>query len=278
MSDPAPAPKLQRTDGLGKASLIAYAGVTRLERLHQAGAAKIRLPHSYRGGTMDVVLINTSGGLTGGDRLDWRVTLGPNAQAVVTTQACERVYRALGEPARVSVALDVGPGARLDWLPQETILYNGSGLERRFEASVADDGVLLIVEPVLLGRLAHGEKVHHTDFHDRWRVRRGGKLTFAEDTRFDGAVGPILERRAALGGRAAFASVVLISREAEACLDPVLARLSAVDGDCCGGASAFDGKLICRLIAQDGMRLRRTLTDVLTLMRGGLGMPRLWTN
>jgi urease accessory protein len=227
---------------------------------------------------MDVVLINTSGGLAGGDQLAWRVTLGPGAQAVVTTQACERAYRSLGEPAKVSVALDVGAGARLDWLPQETILYNRSGLERRVEASVAEDGALLIVEPVLLGRLAHGERVRQAAFHDRWRIRRGGRLVFAEDTRFEGEVGAALARPAALGGRAAFASVILISSEAETWLAPVRERLHGLAGDCCGGASAYDGKLICRLVAQDGLRLRRALIEVLTVLRGGLGMPRLWTN
>jgi urease accessory protein len=246
--------------------------------LHQAGAAKIRLPHSHRGEVMDVVLINTSGGLAGGDRLGWEVTLGPGAQAVVTTQACERAYRTLGERAGVSVALEVGAGARLDWLPQETIIYNGSGLERRFEAAVAEDGVLLIVEPVLLGRLAYGERVDHAAFHDRWRIRRGNRLVFAEDTRLEGQVGSVADRAATLGGCAAFASVILISPKAERWLEPVRARLSGIDGDCCGGASAYDGKLICRLLAQDGMRLRRTLIEVLTVLRDGLGMPRSWAN
>ncbi len=278
MTKAPPIPGHQRSDGRGEVAFFAEGGDTRLARLHQSGAAKIRLPRRRRGEAADVVLINTSGGLAGGDTMGWRVTLGPGAQAVVTTQACERAYRTLGDPARVSVRLEVGAGARLDWLPQESILYDGSGLTRSFEAAVEDDGALLIVEAVLLGRLAHGETVRRAAFHDRWRIRRGGRLAFADDTRFDGAAGTTLARAAALGGGAAFATVIVISQEAERWLAPVRRRLSALDGDGCCGASAFDGRLICRLIAQDGLRLRRLLIDVLTVVRGGQGVPRLWTN
>jgi urease accessory protein len=250
---------------------------TALKHLHQSGAAKIRLPHRHGRAAMEAVLINTSGGLAGGDRLDWGVEVEPGAQAVVTTQACERAYRSLGDAARVTVSLTVGAGGRIDWLPQETILYDDSALERRLDADVGSGGTLLVAEAVLLGRLAHGERVRNATFHDRWRIRRGGRLVFAENTRLDGQVDAIAARAATLGGAAAYATVLLLAEETQRLLEPVRARLSG-HNDIFSGASAFDGKLICRIVAQDGLQLRRVLTPVLEVLRGGLGLPRVWTN
>lgn len=277
MTAPAVAVRLQRTEGEGRIRFRTRDGLTALERLHQAGAAKIRLPHGHGRRAMEAVLINTSGGLAGGDRLDWRVDLGAGAEAAITTQACERAYRSLGEPAKVGVSLHVGAGARLDWLPQETILYDGSALERRLEADVAPGGTLLVCEAVLLGRLAHGERVRTAWFRDRWRIRRGGRLVFAEETRLDGPVEQIAARAATLGGGAAYASILLLTDDPHRLLDAARTALDAAD-DATGGASAFDGKLICRMVAQDGLRLRRTLIPLLTALRGGLGLPRVWTN
>ena len=271
----AAAPRLQRTEGEARIEVFRRGSVTALGGLHQSGAAKIRLPRSHGRATLEAVLINTSGGLAGGDRIDCRVQVGENASAVVTTQACERAYRTLGETARVNVTLTVEAGARLDWLPQETILYDRSSLTRRLEADVAPGGTLLVVEAVLLGRLAHGETVRETAFRDRWRIRRGGKLIFAEDTRLDGPVDVVTACAATLSGGAAYATLVLITDDPAPLLDSVRPLLSRSD-DVIGGASAFDGKLICRMIGQDGLKLRRTLVPVLAALRGGLGLPRVW--
>ena len=269
-----PEPRLQRTEGEGRASFLTRDGKTALATLHQGGAAKIRLPRA-RGIEAEAVLINSSGGLAGGDQMRWRIEAGAGARVVVTTQACERAYRTLGETARVEVDLTVGAGARLDWLPQETILYDRSALARTLSAQIAPGGTLLVCEPVLLGRLAHGETVRAAHFHDRWRIRRGGVLVLAEDTRLDGEVDRIAARAATLGGGAAYASLALITDDPEPFLLPVRQALEADDG-AFGGASAFDGKLICRLVAQDGQKLRRSLIPILKALRGGLDLPRSW--
>jgi len=271
-------PGLQRTEGDGRITFKAVDGATALERLHQGGAAKVRLPRSHGRRALEAVLINTSGGLAGGDRLDWAIDAGPDAQAVITTQACERAYRSLGDAARIGVSLRVGEGARLDWLPQETILYDGASLERRLEAEVAPGASLLVCEAVLLGRLAHGERVRAAHFRDRWRIRRGGRLVFAEETRLDGPVDRIARHAATLGGGAAYASILLLTDDPSALLDPVRAALYTAADDVVGGASAFDRTLFCRMVAQDGLGLRRALLPVLTVLRGGLGLPRVWTN
>jgi urease accessory protein len=262
---------LQRAAGAARLRVADEGGRTRLKTLFQQGSAKIR----FSGRSGDAIMINTAGGLAEGDRLSWRAELDDGARQTITTQACEKVYRATGadldEPSRVQTLLAVGAGARLDWLPQETILFDHARLERRLEADLAGDGELLALEAVVLGRRAMGESAARARLHDRWRVRRDGRVIFADDTRLQGAVAPTLEP-ALLDGAGAYASVLLAAGDAAAGLDAVRALLPKGSG-----ASAWDGKLFCRILAEDGRALRRALIPVLTVLRGGAPLPRLWT-
>ena len=141
--------------------------------LRQQGSAKCFLPRTHAEAT--AVFLNTAGGLTGGDRFAYAAEARAGARLTATTQAAERVYRAQpGETARVSGRVTLGAGARLDWLPQETILFDGGALDRRLEVDMAEDARLLAVEPLVLGRAAMGETVHEARFRDAWRLRRGG--------------------------------------------------------------------------------------------------------
>jgi urease accessory protein len=219
-------------------------------------------------------MINTAGGVTGGDRFDWRFEVGDGADCVALTQACEKAYRADAEPAQIRVNLAVGAGGRLDWLPQETILFDRARLERRFEADLTDDGRLLVIEAVILGRRAMGETAQGARLIDRWRVRRDGRLIFADAFRLapaSEATGP-----ARLEGAGAYALVLLLGADAESRLDRVRASLASIDAGAHGGVSAFDSKLICRILARDGAALRRALLPVMSVLRDGGAPPRLW--
>src|SRR4051812_16068060 len=152
-------PVLQRARGCGRIAVRAEGGQTRLAKLYQEGCGKIRLPRDARAEGLEAVLINSSGGLTGGDRMAWEAEVGPEARLTLTTQACERVYRARDGVAEQAVSLTVGADARLDWLPQETILFDGGALSRRLEADLAEGASLLAVEAVILGRTAMDETV-----------------------------------------------------------------------------------------------------------------------
>ena len=187
------------------------------------------------------------------------------------TQACEKIYRSAGGDAEVQVDLTVGQGASLEWLPQETILFDGSRLKRRFDIDVATGGRLLAVEAVLIGRRAMGETQARVWLKDRWRVRREGRLTFADDLLLDD---PLAHepRPALLGGATAVASLLMVGEDAEARLQPLRDVIGSV-----GAASAFDGKLFCRLLAADGLALRRALVPAIAVLRHGRPAPRLWT-
>lgn len=262
----------QRARGQGRLTAKPSTAGTRLDVLFQEGCAKIRLPKTFDG-TMEAVLINTAGGLTGGDRIEWDLKAGIGTRLTVTTQACERAYKAKASTATVETRIDVGAGARVDWLPQETILFDRAALGRRLEVDLAEDATFLAVEAILLGRKAMGERVQTGLFRDRWRIRRAGRLIHAEEACLAGEVAALSGEPAVLAGACAFATVLFCGRAAEAHLEPLRRLLGGVDG--C--VSHWQDKLIVRLIAPDGFALRKKLIPLISHLRGGAGVPKVWT-
>jgi urease accessory protein len=265
-------PTLQRARGCARIAVRAEDGRTRLARLFQDGCGKIRLPKDARATGLEAVLINTAGGVTGGDRLEWAAEAGDGARLTLSTQACEKVYRARDGAAEVRTALTLGEDAQIDWLPQETILFDGGALSRCLEVDLGPGARLLAAEAVVLGRTAMDETVRAGALSDRWRIRREGRLVFADDLRLDGPVAELAAKAPVLAGARAFASLLLVAEDAARFLAPLRAALGPL-----GGASAFDGKLFARVTAPDGFALRRALLPALTVLRDGAPLPRVWS-
>ena len=269
------APPAQRAAGLARLACANADGRTRLRRLYQDGSAKIRLP-AVSAGPLEAVLINTAGGLTGGDRLGWDVDVGPDASASITTQACEKIYRAASDHAQVRVKLTVGENGRIAWLPQETIVFDRAAFARTLDVELAAGAEALVLEATVFGRLAMGERAAQGTFRDRWRVRQDGFLIHAEDFRVGPDIAAIMARPAVAGGVIAVATLLLVSPRAEALLDPV----REIIGDR-GGASTWNvktsGKLLARLYAEDGYQLRQRLVPLVGLLNGRAGLPKLWS-
>jgi urease accessory protein len=263
---------LQRANGAGRIGVGTRDGRTVLATLYQEGCAKIRLPNTHSP-ALEAVLINTAGGLTGGDDLSWSVEAAPDARLALTTQACERVYRTTGPTARVETRLSVGAGAHVDWLPQETILFEDSALDRRIEIDLAEDASLTAIEAILLGRDAMGEEARHARLSDNWRIRRAGRLVHAEATRLSDH--PSFERDAPslLAGMRAFASLVHIAPNAERRLPSIRARLP---DDPRIAVSADGERLVIRAMAQSGLALRRMIVPIVADLSGAGSLPRLW--
>jgi urease accessory protein len=261
----------QRARGSGWLKAKRQGGRTRLDTFYQEGCAKVRLPETFDG-TMEAVLINTAGGLTGGDVLDWRFEAGEGTALTLTTQACEKVYKASGGTAAVETTVTVGAGSRVDWLPQETILFDNASLTRRLDVELADNAEFVAVEAVLLGRKAMGETMQTGLFRDRWRIRRAGRLIHAEETRLSGDIADLTQREAILSGNRAFATLLYCGPRAEALVTPLRALL-----DGAGGASQWQDKLVARIVAPDGFALRKILIPVISHLRQGASLPKVWT-
>ena len=278
--------RMQRAEGDGRIAVSFKQGRTRLDQLYQSGAAKIRLPDVHDGTHAEAVLINVSGGLTGGDRFSWATDLGADTSLCVTTQACEKIYRADYGYAEIKAELTLGENACLSWLPQEAILFQRSAVRRVIEADIAPTARLLILESAILGRAAFGETVTQTLLQDRWRIRIGGHLVHAEETKISGNPMQTTNGPARLNGMTAFASLVLIASDA-ARFVAQLRLLPNVDGAIFGFShlTTFQSsKLVARFAAKDGLTLRRVLIPAVELLNrsamnigGEFGsLPKVW--
>lgn len=234
-------------------------GMTRIKDLRQSGSMKLVFPHTYRS-DMEAVLVNTAGGITGGDRFSFRVDVGANAALTITTQAAERAYRAQkDEIGRVDTKISVKSGGRLNWLPQELILFERSALQRRLTLDLGAEGRLLMVEPVVFGRAAMPEVLRDVRFQDRIKITRAGVPIYVDGVDFSGDVTAQLARPAVANGAGAMASVVMVDPDAQSHLNPVRAML----GQSAGASLLAEDVLVIRLLAKDSFELRATLVPVL---------------
>ena len=261
---------MQRARGRAMAEFRLTEGRSRLAKLHQAGCLKLRFPRN--GAAMaEAVLINSSGGLTGGDRLQQDFAAGAGAALSLTTQASERVYRASAGEARIATTIRVGEGASFHYLPQETILFDGGALARTLDVDCAASSRLLVAESVVLGRTLMGETVREGSLRDRWRIRRDGVLVFADNLSLVGAIDDIAASAASLAGAKAFSTILCQAPGAETLLDEVRHRIGPD-----GGASLVDGLLVARLVGPSGFLLRKRLIPVLQALANA-PLPRVWS-
>ncbi|WP_188914507.1 urease accessory protein UreD [Salinarimonas ramus] len=245
-------------------------------RVAERGGYRVRFVGGARRGEplCEGVYLNTGGGLAGGDSLGLDVVLAAGTRATLTTQAAEKIYRAQGDDTTIRVDLELGAGAALDWLPQEQILFDGARLARTIDVSLAADSRLLLVEGCVFGRLAMGETMREGMLRDRWRVRRAGRLVFAEDVRLEGAVSEALARPACGAGARALATVLLVSPDAEGRVEEARAALRDAGAECAAGG--VDGMLLARFVAGDPQRLRADLARFLERL-SGRPLPRSWS-
>lgn len=268
------APRLQRAEGRAEVAVRHDGDAIRLERLFQQGCAKAVLPRTH-GPVPEAVLINTAGGVTGGDLLHWRLAAGAGAALVATTQAAERVYRSSGGTATIRTRLDVAPGACLDWLPQETILFDGARLDRTIDVEMAADSRVLLLETLILGRTAMGETLATGAICDQWRLRRGGRLVHAEALHATGDLARATSGPATLRGGRALATLLLAAPGATDLRDGARVLLNS-SSDVVHGVSSKPDLLIIRLLSDDAQALRAALIRLLMHLRSA-ALPRVWS-
>lgn len=253
-------------------------GATRVSDLHESGPLRVRFPKT-RTPDLQGILVNSAGGIACGDAFETSVFLDTDSRFLLTTTAAEKIYRSDGPVSTILNRVEIASGARLVWLPQETILFDDARLSRRFEADLAEDAELLIGEIIVFGRAAHGESISDGQFHDAWRVRRAGRLVYADALRFDGPIGALMQRSAIGGGARALATIVDFAALAESRLDEARALLESAGANATGGveagASAWNGHLVIRALAPDVGAIRTVLARFLTAYRGE-PMPRVW--
>lgn len=248
-------------------------GATRRRELHEEGSLRVRFPSPEQKG-LSAVFVNTAGGIAGGDRFDIDIAAGEGAHLTVTTAAAEKIYRSHGPDAQVNIALRAGANARLAWLPQETILFDQARVARRIDIDLSQSASLLLCEIVVFGRAAMGEVMTRGSFTDRWRMRIGGKLAFAETVRLDGDIAGKLATRAIANGSVAIGTALIVPGD-ESIVERIRELSEAFGAEV--GVSAWNGFAMARFCAQDAARLRADMMKVLGCV-SPLGLPRLWLN
>ena len=264
----------QRATGELQVAVRRSRAATVLAGLRQSGCLKARFPRGEPGGWFDCVTLNLSGGVAGGDRMDSVFAIGEGARATIAGQAAERFYRALPDaaPARLRTTITVAPGGAAEWLPQQSILFDGCALDRALSVELADDACFLGVETLVFGRAAMGETVANGRLRDLIRIRRGGKLLLHDAALLQGSIAAHLARPAVAAGARAVATVFHVAPNAEAALDRVRAALQHVEA----GVSAWNGLLLARILAPEGASLRAALLAALQPIRGQRPLPRVW--
>jgi urease accessory protein len=270
-------PTFVRVQSQVRASFTSVAGRTMPDRVFETGGLRIRFPRT--GGICEGVLLNSAGGIAGGDQQHVSIGLGKAGNVTITTQSAEKIYRADGNDARITNRLEIGQGATLRWLPQETILFDSGQLVRRLDVDVAASASVTLCESIVFGRRARGETVVTGRLFDRWRVRRDGCLILAEDLRLDGTIGEHLARPALGAACAATAVLAHLAPDAGRHLDAVrevLAGSVEAGVQVEGGCSAWNGMLVIRVAACEPHHLRIVLARVITMVTN-TPLPRVWS-
>ena len=256
----------------GAIDLVIVSG--KLKRFYQSGSAKIFIPKTYAK-TTEAVLVNTAGGLTGGDIFDAKLRADGDTHLTVSTQTAERVYCALGpQAAKITIDIDLGGKASLHWLPQETILFDGAGFSRHLKVEMDDAASFLASEMMVFGRTAMHETVRQGNISDQWRISRGGRLIHAEALRLDGHIDEKLLQPASADGGVCVATTLYVSRDAEAKADAVRSFFKNHD-DVRTAVSAWDGKLVIRSVCGNTARLKKLMAQFIEQFRN-IANPRVW--
>ena len=265
-------PALQRARGLLNISTQkAYQTNTRLKNLRQEGSYRASFPRHSKS-NIETVIINTAGGVTSGDKFTATITAHESSQISITTQAAERIYRArdtlVGE---IQTSLCLQKNAQLYWLPQETILFDGARLKRRLDVDLHSSAKFLMVEPLVFGREASGEKLLSGMLDDRVSISSNGQPIYIDRIKLKDNITDQLMRPALANNSHAVVSIVLVKPNAKLLLEPVRALLPQK-----AGASLLnDNILVVRMLAQDSHEMRTATFPILTLLTHNT-VPKNW--
>lgn len=276
-------PKLSRAQGALRISLKRRGALTVLDEFYQQGCLKARFPAIEQGHTCEGVLINTSGGLTDGDKLEQNFTWGRDTTARFTGQAAERIYRSRLEDARIDTRLAIGEQAHAQWLPQETILFNGGRLHRTNNITMAKGASLIATESLVFGRTAMSEEIIEGNIYESWRIRYDGALVFADGFHLEGNIKEQLSRPAIGNGAKAVATLLYVGSDApdlekalkQACNDLANSGTRI-------GCSLLPHVLVMRILGSDGAMMRSALGKLLQEMMMITGktattdLPKVW--
>ena len=277
-----PMPGTSLRGGEARLALSVVDGRTRLADLYQAQPLRVLFPIPARDDIFQAAIACVSGGLVGGDRLKSQITMGTDTRALVIGQAADKIYRSLGADCVIENILSLGKGAWLEFLPQETILFDAARLRRTTSVTLDPGARFLGGDIIVFGRKAKGESLASGLLHDSWEIHREGKPVWKDALHLEGDLAAQLSAPAAFDGAAAYASLIYAGADAGMHLAAMRAlTMAQAGGQLRIGATQFRDLLILRFIARDSFALRQSFTRVWAALRAAAGglppvLPRLW--
>ena len=249
---------------------LTAAGQSKIKNLFQQGSTRALFPRRANG--LECIIINTSGGLTGGDEFSNSIKCEDHSHLTISTQGCERIYKSGdGTAAVVENKVIVKNASRVNWLPQETIIFDQGRINRQLKVELSSEAEALIVEPVIFGRLAMGETNISGHFEDKVEIHVDGKIAFLDKTRLTGDISKTLKRPAVLNGSSATAVLIFKSKTAKSFLNFLREQSNAQSG-----ASLISKDfLVARFIAPTGYELRQMLVPIITEITDK-NLPKTW--
>tara|TARA_R110000737_G_scaffold346257_1_gene375815 strand:+ start:199 stop:1074 length:876 start_codon:yes stop_codon:yes gene_type:complete len=269
-------------DGAAEIGVVAMDGETRLSHLYQSDPCRVLFPRPPSNGPFEGAIVTTSGGLVGGDRLRFAVTARADSSACITSQAAEKIYRSTGATTEIDIRLTAERGAVLEWMPQETIVFDGARLRRNTRIDAASGSKLLAGEIVVFGRIAHGETFTKGLLHDGWRIYRDDALIWADALHLDGDIAGTIAAPMTFGGATASATLLYIADDAEERRAAVREMMDTISGDFCRVAASCIGPiLIMRFLGPDAAQVRQAYSRLWALVRSEIlnfpaALPRVW--
>ena len=270
------------SDGAARIAVSADRGRTRLRDLYQSDPCRVLFPRPAAGAPFEGIVVTTSGGIVGGDRISLQIEAGDNSIATITTQAAEKIYRSAGPDSRMAIEVKAGAGSLLEWMPQETILFDGARLRRTTQIDVAPGSRLLCGEIIVFGRRARGENFTRGFLHDSWRITGGGRLIWADALHLADDIDVVMNRDSSFNGAAALGTLIYRADDARSHLGHVREILQGQpDDQCMAAATCLGSLLIMRFLGADAAAARRAVTNFWSAFRGAVlklptRLPRVW--
>jgi urease accessory protein len=227
------------------------------------------------------ILVHPPAGIVGGDHLAFCVTLGEGAHVLLTTPGAGKWYRSAGgdtPPGRFDQRIELATGALCEWLPQESIVYDGAVGEQTLSVELAGDACFIGTEMLCLGRSGSGERFTRGALTLSTRIRRDGRPLWLEAGRIEGG-GALLDSPAGLAGQPVVGTLLAASPRVDEALRDACRQIEPAAGE--GGVTLLPGLLVARWLgpqAEAGQHWLRALWQVLRPALAGraANSPRIW--
>ena len=259
---------LERAAGTLKATI--KGSENRIGKLYQEGSSRLFFPENFSK-TKECVVINTAGGITGGDKFESSIEATEGSSIVVTTQASEKVYKSSHGSAEVETTFFASKNSKLLWLPQDTILFSESDLSRKIIIRIEDTSELLAFDQIVLGRSAMGENIQESNFHDMWTIYNGDRLIYFDQSGWKNTV-PL--NCAGLKGIKSYASFYYVGSKTKF-YEEKLKRMKQVYKNVYLGTSLRNGCLLARMFGSDAKSIKDRVINLLREI-WQLDTPNVW--